>query len=181
MKFYSNLIELEKRARRNVRLGVRAHPTVFVADSASLSGRVVMGKNVSVWYGAVLRGDIESVFVGDETNIQDGAVLHVADRLPCRIGKRCTIGHKAIVHACTIQDECLIGMGSIVLDRCVVGKGSLVGAGSLVLQGMKIPPNSLVFGTPAQVIRPLTSSERRDLRHAAQRYVRLARIHLKRG
>jgi len=150
---------------------------VFVADGARLDGEVFLGEHASVWFNAVLRGDIAPVFVGEATNIQDAAVLHTADDLPCRIGNLCTIGHSAIVHACTVGDECLIGMGAIVLDESVIGPQCIIGAGALVTQRTKIPEGSLVYGSSARVIRALSREERKGIRGWADRYVELARTH----
>jgi carbonic anhydrase/acetyltransferase-like protein (isoleucine patch superfamily) len=169
--------EFEARVLGNLRSPPEVSRAAFIAPGAQVIGRVVLGKDSSIWYGAVLRGDIEAVYVGDETNIQDLAVLHNADDLPCRIGNRCTIGHSAIVHACTIGDECLIGMGAIILDGADVGAHCLVGAASMVKQNMKIPEGSLVFGSPAKVIRALTDREIEDLRISAERYKIQARLH----
>jgi len=119
----------------------------------------------------VLRGDINRIVVGHHTNIQDNAVLHLADDFPCLVGNRVTVGHGAIVHACNVGDEVLVGMGAVILDGAVIGKQSIIGAKALVTQGMKIPPGSLVLGAPAKVVRPLTKKERAKLKWWAQKYV----------
>jgi carbonic anhydrase/acetyltransferase-like protein (isoleucine patch superfamily) len=129
----------------------------------------------------VLRGDINRIVVGHHTNIQDNAVLHLADDFPCVLGNYVTVGHSAIVHACKIGDEVLVGMGAIVLDGAVVGRQSLIGAKALVTQGMKIPPGSLVLGAPAKVVRKLTAKERAGLKWWAQKYVDNAAYCLKHG
>ena len=129
---------------------------LFVAGSATVVGDVTLGANSSVFYGAVLRGDIGRIVVGEGSNIQDNAVVHLADDLDATIGAWCTIGHSAIVHACTIEDECLIGMGATVLDGARIGARSIVGANSLVPQRFTCPPGSMVYGSPAKVVRPLT-------------------------
>jgi gamma-carbonic anhydrase len=144
---------------------------VYLAQTAVVVGDVTLGEHSSVWYHAVLRGDINRIVVGHHTNIQDNAVLHLADDYPCLVGNYVTIGHSAVVHACTIGDECLIGMGAIVLDGAVVGEQSLIGARALVTQRMQIPPGSLVMGAPAKVIRALTADERAGLKHWAEKYV----------
>jgi carbonic anhydrase/acetyltransferase-like protein (isoleucine patch superfamily) len=144
-------------------------------------GDVSLGKGASVFYGAVLRGDINEIRVGEGTNIQDNAVVHLADDLGVRIGAWCTIGHGAIVHACTIGDECLVGMGATVLDGAVIGDRSLVGANSLVPQRFECPPGSLVYGSPARVVRPLTPLEQVGLRDQAEKYVGVARAHAARA
>lgn len=144
---------------------------VYIATTAVVIGDVTLGDASSVWYGAVLRGDINRIVVGHHTNVQDNAVLHLADDFPCVVGSWVTIGHSAIVHACTVGDECLIGMGATVLDGAVIGNQCLVGANTLVPQGMHVPPGSLVVGAPAVVKRPLTTTERSGLKHWAQKYV----------
>jgi carbonic anhydrase/acetyltransferase-like protein (isoleucine patch superfamily) len=149
----------------------------FIAANATIVGDVVLGRNSSVFYGAVLRGDISEIRVGEGTNIQDNAVVHLADDLGAHIGDWCTVGHGAIVHACRIGDECLIGMGATVLDGARIGAQSIVGANSLVTQGFKCPAGSLVYGSPARVVRPLTRAERRGLRAWARKYVGVARAH----
>jgi len=150
---------------------------LFVASNATLCGDVILGEDSSVFYGAVLRGDIAEIRVGKGTNIQDNAVVHLADDLGAFIGDYCTIGHAAIIHACTVEDECLIGMGATVLDGAVVGARSIVGANALVPQGMRIPPQSMVYGSPAKVIRPLRAEELAFLRQSAEKYIAVARAH----
>jgi carbonic anhydrase/acetyltransferase-like protein (isoleucine patch superfamily) len=149
----------------------------FVAANATVVGDVVLGRNSSVFYGAVLRGDINEIRVGEATNIQDNAVVHLADGLGAHIGAWCTVGHGAIVHACRIGDECLVGMGATVLDGARIGAQSIIGANSLVPQGFSCPPGSLVYGSPARVVRPLTRRERGGLRAWARKYVGVARAH----
>ena len=154
---------------------------LFVAGSATVVGDVTLGANSSVFYGAVLRGDIGRIVVGEGSNIQDNAVVHLADDLDATIGAWCTIGHSAIVHACTIEDECLIGMGATVLDGARIGARSIVGANSLVPQRFTCPPGSMVYGSPAKVVRPLTDAEQRSLRPWAEKYVAVATAHEARG
>jgi carbonic anhydrase/acetyltransferase-like protein (isoleucine patch superfamily) len=144
---------------------------VYIARSAVVLGDVTIGDYSSVWYNAVARGDINRIVVGHHTNIQDNAVLHLADEYPCLIGNYVTVGHTAIVHACTIGDECLVGMGAVVLDGAVVGEQCLIGARALVTQRMNIPPGSLVMGAPAKIVRALTAEERGGLKHWAEKYV----------
>lgn len=144
---------------------------VYLARTAVVIGDVRLGDHSSIWYGAVLRGDINYIEVGHHSNVQDNAVLHLADDYPCRVGNWVTIGHSAIVHACTIGDECLIGMGSTVLDGAVVGEQCLIGANALVTPGTRIPPGSMVLGSPAKVVRPLKPEERDGLKHWAEKYV----------
>jgi carbonic anhydrase/acetyltransferase-like protein (isoleucine patch superfamily) len=144
---------------------------VYIAKTAVVVGDVTLGDHSSVWYHAVLRGDINRIVVGHHTNIQDHAVLHLADDYACVLGNHVTVGHSAIVHACTVGDECLIGMGAVILDGAVIGEQSLIGARALVTQRMQIPPGSLVMGSPAKVVRALTAEERAGLKHWADKYV----------
>ena len=144
---------------------------VYIARGAVVLGDVTIGDHSSVWYNAVVRGDINRIVIGHHTNIQDNAVVHLADEYPCLMGNYVTVGHTAIVHACTIGDECLIGMGAVVLDGAVVGEQCLIGARALITQRMEIPPGSLVMGTPGRVVRALTPEERSGLKHWAEKYV----------
>src|SRR4051794_34867160 len=147
---------------------------VFMAPGAVVLGNVTLGDHSSVWFNAVLRGDINSIVVGHHTNVQDNAVLHLADDYGCVVGNYVTIGHSAIVHACAIGDAVLVGMGSTILDGAVIGEQSLIGANALVTQGTRIPAGSLVLGSPAKVVRQLTAEERRKLKGMAEKYVELA-------
>ena len=149
----------------------------FIHPDATVVGNVVLGERVSVWPGAVLRGDCAPITVGDESNIQDGVVLHVDDDAPCVIGKRVTVGHRAIVHGATIEDECLIGMGAIVLNHAVIGRGSLVGAGSVVPEGMNVPPGSVVLGIPAKVVRQADDAIRARIAWGAESYLHMQARH----
>lgn len=153
----------------------------FVAPSATILGDVVLGATSSVFYGAVLRADIHEIRVGEGTNIQDQAVVHLADEFGAHIGAWCTVGHRAIIHACTIGDECLVGMGATVLDGAEVGDRCLIGAHTLVPQGMSIPAGSLVYGSPARIIRALSAEEQAKLRTWAEKYVEVANAHAKLG
>ena len=150
---------------------------LFVAANATVCGDVSLGAQSSVFYGAVLRGDIARIIVGEGSNIQDNAVVHLADDLDAIIGAWCTIGHAAIIHACTIEDQCLIGMGATVLDGAVIGARSIVGANSLVPQKFRCPPGSMVYGSPAKVVRPLSSDEQAGLRKWSEKYVPVAQAH----
>jgi carbonic anhydrase/acetyltransferase-like protein (isoleucine patch superfamily) len=163
----SHLRRLETFLTKSPRLGAG----VYLASSAVVLGDVTLGEHSSVWFGAVLRGDINRIELGHHTNIQDNAVVHVADDYPCILGNWVTVGHTAIVHACTIGDECLIGMGATVLDGAEIGAQSIVGANALVTQRTKVPPGSLVLGSPAKVVRALTPGERAGLRWWADKYV----------
>jgi gamma-carbonic anhydrase len=152
---------------------------VFIAKTATVIGDVELGVHSSAWFGAVLRGDINRVVVGHHSNIQDNAVLHVADDFPCVVGNWVTVGHSAIVHACTVGDEVLVGMGAVILDGAIIGKQSLIGANALVTQNTKIPPGSLVLGAPAKVFRTLTKEERAGLKWWAEKYVANTAYYLK--
>ena len=152
---------------------------VFLAETSAVIGDVVIGDESSIWYAAVVRGDVMPIRIGKRTSIQDGAVIHVtSDRFGTIVGDDCTIGHAAIIHACTVEDFCLIGMGSILLDGAHVGRGSLIGAGALVTPGTVIPPNSLVLGSPAKVKREINDKEREQILYGAKHYVELARRYL---
>ena len=144
---------------------------VYIARGAAVLGDVTLGNYSSVWYNAVLRGDINRIVVGHHTNVQDNAVLHLADDFPCIIGNFVTIGHSAVVHACTVGDETLVGMGAVILDGTVIGRQCIIGAKALVTQGMKIPAGSLVLGAPAKVVRELSREERASLKAWAVKYV----------
>jgi gamma-carbonic anhydrase len=154
---------------------------VYIARGAVVLGDVTLGDYSSVWYNAVVRGDINRIVVGHHTNIQDNAVLHLADEYPCMVGNWVTVGHAAVVHACTVGDEVLVGMGAVILDGAVVGAQSLVGAGAVVTQGMQIPPGSLVLGAPAKLVRALTPGERAEMKGWAEKYVRNAAYCLQHG
>jgi carbonic anhydrase/acetyltransferase-like protein (isoleucine patch superfamily) len=152
---------------------------VFVAENAAVIGDVVIGEQSSIWYSTTVRGDVMPIRIGARTSIQDNTVIHVtSDFSGTIIGSDCTVGHSAIIHACTVEDFCLIGMGSILLDGARIGTGSLVGAGALVTPGTDIPPGSLVIGSPAKVKRPLNDKEREQIRYGAAHYVELARAYL---
>lgn len=150
---------------------------LWVATNATVVGDVTLGARASVFYGAVLRGDIARIVVGEGSNIQDNAVVHLADDLDAVIGNWCTIGHAAIVHACTIGDECLIGMGATILDGAVIGERSIVGAGAVVTPRMVVPPGSMVLGTPAKVVRALSAEEQAGLKGWAEKYLSVAAAH----
>jgi len=154
---------------------------VYIARTAVVFGDVTLGDHSSVWYNAVLRGDINRIVIGQNTNIQDNAVVHLADEFPCLIGDWVTVGHSAVVHACTVGDECLIGMGAVLLDGSVIGPQCLIGANALVTPGTNIPEGSMVLGSPAKIVRPLKPEERQSLRKWAEKYVQNAAYCLKNG
>jgi gamma-carbonic anhydrase len=146
--------------------------SALVVESAQIIGDVTIGEESSVWFNAVIRGDVNHILIGKHSNIQDGCVLHVARRtLPLIVGDEVTVGHNVILHACVIGSQCLIGMGAIVMDGAEIGEKSIVGAGALVTPGTKIPPGSLVVGSPARVKRELTENEIRGIRESAANYV----------
>ena len=152
---------------------------VLVAPGAALVGDVRLADDVSIWWGAVLRGDLAPIRVGARTNIQDGTVMHVADGTPCTVGEEVVVGHRAMLHACRIEDGCLIGMQATILDDAVIGRGSVVGAGALVTQRTIVPPRSLVLGAPARGVRALTEEDEAFHRAAAAKYVRLKENYLR--
>ncbi|QYM79624.1 gamma carbonic anhydrase family protein [Horticoccus luteus] len=170
-------MHLQERLARHLGRTPETAAALFVAANATIHGDVVLGRQSSVFYGAVLRGDIHEIRVGEGTNIQDNAVVHLADDYGAYIGAWSTIGHAAIIHACTIGDECLIGMGATVLDGARIGARSIVGANSLVPQRFECPPGSMVYGSPAKVVRALSEDEQRGLRRWAEKYIEVAKAH----
>lgn len=142
-----------------------------------MSGRVTLGPRVSIWPTAVLRADTDTIDIGEDSNVQDGTVVHVDHGVPTRIGCRVAIGHRAIVHGATIEDDVLIGMGSILLNRVRVGSGSIIGAGAVCPEGMQVPPNSLVLGVPGRVVRETTPEERERIRLTVAAYIALQGEH----
>src|SRR5881398_484284 len=151
--------------------GPTIHSSAWVVPGATVLGDVVLEEESSVWYGAALRGDINRIIIGPRSNVQDNAVVHVDTNYPTTVGELVTVGHTAIVHACTIDDEVLIGMGAIILDGAEIGARSIIGANALVTLGTKIPPGSLVLGSPAKVRRALTPEEQKDIARWAWSYV----------
>ncbi len=154
-------------------LPVSAH----VADEATLIGRIQLGEDVSIWPGAILRAEDEWIRIGDASNIQDGAVLHVDPGFPLTIGARVTVGHQAMLHGCTIEDGALVGIQAVVLNGAVIGRESLVGAGAVVTEGKVFPPRSLILGAPAKVVRTLDDGALAGLQYAADTYLRKGRLH----
>ncbi|MFD3156050.1 gamma carbonic anhydrase family protein [Haloimpatiens sp. FM7330] len=153
--------------------------STFIAESADVIGDVTIEKNVSIWFGAVLRGDSNIICVGENTNIQDNTVVHVdSGKYPTIIGNNITIGHNAIIHGCKINDNVLIGMGTIILNGAEIGKNTIVGAGSLVTQNKKIPEGVLCLGSPAKVVRKLTQEEIKSIQESVDHYVKLSKEYL---
>lgn len=153
----------------------------FVAANATVLGDVTLGPKSSVWYGCILRGDINSIEIGEGSNVQDGTIVHLADNYGVKVGDYTTIGHAAIIHACEIGNECLIGMGATVLDGAKIGDQCIVGANTLVTQRFVAPPGSMILGSPAKVARPLTEAERAGLRRWAEKYISVAGAHAARA
>jgi carbonic anhydrase/acetyltransferase-like protein (isoleucine patch superfamily) len=157
------------------------HDSAFVAPGAQVIGDVTLAEESSVWFQAVLRGDINRIVIGPRSNVQDGAVVHLADDYGTFVGELVTVGHKAILHACTIADEVLVGMGAIVLDGAEIGARSIIGASALVTGGTKVPPGSLVLGSPAKVVRTLSLEEQAGIKIWAEKYVALSRAYRERS
>ena len=157
----------------------RIHPTVFVADGAKIVGNVEIGEQSSVWFNAVIRGDIYPIRIGKRTSIQDGCVLHVRKGLSVIVGDDVTCGHGVQAHGCTIEDLCLLGIGCVVLDGATVGRGSVIAAGAVVPPGMSVPPHSLVMGVPGKVVKDLGPGSEEDNRRVAENYVGYAKGYLR--
>jgi carbonic anhydrase/acetyltransferase-like protein (isoleucine patch superfamily) len=153
------------------------HPDAFVAPNATVLGDVTVEKDASIWYGCVVRGDLEPVTIGQASNIQDLTIIHTDEKLPALIGARVGVGHRSLLHGCVIEDDCLIGMGAILLSGSVIGAGSVVAAGALVTEGTRIPQGSLVMGAPARVVRSVDDELRRRIQHTANEYIAFARAH----
>jgi carbonic anhydrase/acetyltransferase-like protein (isoleucine patch superfamily) len=153
------------------------HPSAFVHPGAFVIGEVTLGARVSVWPTAVLRGDTAAIVVGEDSNVQDGTIVHVDHGVPCTIGARVGIGHRAIIHGATVEHDSLIGMGAILLNTVVVGKGSIIGAGAVCPERMIIPPNSLVLGVPGRVVRQTTDAERERIARTVRSYLELQAEH----
>jgi carbonic anhydrase/acetyltransferase-like protein (isoleucine patch superfamily) len=153
------------------------HPSAFIARGAVVMGDVTLGHDASVWYGAVLRGDMAPIVIGAETNLQDGTVVHVDEGEPCTIGRRVGVGHRVILHGCTVEEECLIGMGSILLNGVRIGTGSVVAAGAVIPEGMQVPARSLVMGVPGRIVRPVDAALAKRISATWSHYVEQARAH----
>lgn len=152
-------------------------PTAFIHPTAVVLGDVTLGKRVSVWPTAVLRGDSDVIVIGDDSNVQDGSVIHADEGIPTHIGNRVAIGHRAIVHGATIDDDVLIAMGAVLLNGVRVGTGSIIGAGAVLPEGKRIPENSLVIGVPGRIVRQTTGEERERIRRTVDAYLELAQQH----
>jgi len=160
-------------------LSPKIDSSAWIAPGAAVIGDVKIGKDCSIWFGTVIRGDVHKIEIGDRVSVQDLSMIHVthykksdkSDGSPTIIGNDVTIGHKVMLHGCTIEDACLIGMSATILDDAVIGKESIVGAGALVTKGKKFPPRSLILGSPAKVVRELTDDEVKELYDSAKRYV----------
>lgn len=153
------------------------HPSCFIAPGAILIGAVVMGAESSVWYQCVLRADVSSITIGERTNIQDGTIIHADPGYPTMIGNDVTVGHGVVVHGAVVEDGCLIGIRATLLNGCRIGAGSMVGAGAVVTESMVVPPNSLVLGVPAKVVRPVSEQQAARTQRGAAGYVRFAKAH----
>lgn len=152
-------------------------PSAYFAPGAIVLGDVRIGRGSSVWYYSVIRGDTERIEIGDESNIQDFTMVHADPGVPCLVGNRVTIGHRVILHGCVVEDDCLIGMGAILLNHVRVGRGSVVGAGALLPEGVQVPEGSVVMGTPARVVRPVDEGLRRRIEHSWRHYVEQSNRH----
>ena len=168
---------LEERLNQYLNTDPKIDPSAYIAEGATVIGAVDLKRDVSIWHSAVLRGDINSITIDEGSNIQDGSVVHLADDFGVSIGKYVTVGHSAVIHACTIQDECLIGMNATILDGAIIGKQSIIGANALITKGTQIPEGSLVLGSPAKVVRTLTEEERLSIKPWAEKYVITAQFH----
>src|SRR6266849_429299 len=156
----------------------RIAASAYIDPSAQVIGDVVVGERSSIWPNVTVRGDVNSIRIGDETNIQDNSVLHCdAGLFPLHIGNRVTVGHLAMLHGCSIQDECLIGIGAVILNGAKIGTGSVIAAGAVVPEGSEVPAGSMVMGVPAKVKRPLSEEERERFRQNARHYVEAAQIY----
>lgn len=155
--------------------------SAYIAPGAVVLGEVTIGQNSSVWFNAVIRGDTAPIHIGADTNVQDGCILHADADFPCSLGNRVTLGHAAIVHGATVEDDCLIGMRAVVMNGAVIGRGSVVAVGSVVTEGTIVPPGSVAMGQPAKVKREVTERDVERIRHAAEHYVAAAKVYRERA
>lgn len=152
-------------------------PSAFIAPTAVVMGDVTLGARASVWYASVLRGDMAPITIGADTNIQDGTIIHVDEGVPCTIGERVGVGHRVILHGCTVEDDSLIGMGSILLNHVRIGRGSVVAAGAVVPEGVDVPPGSLVMGVPGRIVRAVDAALSARIDATWRHYVEQAKAH----
>jgi carbonic anhydrase/acetyltransferase-like protein (isoleucine patch superfamily) len=153
------------------------HPTAYIAPGAVVLGDVTLGRDASIWYNCVVRGDMAPIAIGESTNIQDLSMVHVDEGVPCTVGARVGVGHRVILHGCTVEDDSLIGMGAVLLNGVVVGRGSVIGAGAVLPEGLVVPPESVVLGMPARVVRPVDPALAARVRRTWEHYVEEARRH----
>ncbi|MGB0371134.1 MAG: gamma carbonic anhydrase family protein [Opitutales bacterium] len=170
-------MDVQERLAKYLSQDPQIDPTAFAHPNATLIGAVTMEAKSSVWPGVVVRADINPIHIGEGSNVQDGSVLHLSDDYGVQIGNYVTIGHMAMIHACTIEDECLIGMHATVLDGAVIGKNSIVGAGALVTKGKAFEPGSMILGSPAKCVRKLTEEEQAGIRYWAEKYIEVSKAH----
>ena len=157
----------------------RINKNTYISESVDIIGKVNVEENVNIWFGTRLRGDMNNIIIGENNNIQENSVVHVDINSPCIIGKNVTIGHGTIIHGCSISDNVLVGMGSIILNNAKIGKNTIIGAGSLVTQGKEFPEGVLILGNPAKVIRQLTEAEIESIQRSADNYVSLSKKYKK--
>jgi carbonic anhydrase/acetyltransferase-like protein (isoleucine patch superfamily) len=155
----------------------KIHPSAFVAATAAVMGDVTLGEDASIWYGAVLRGDMAPIVIGGQSNIQDGTIVHVDEGVACSVGRRVGVGHRVILHGCIVEDDCLIAMGSVLLNGVRIGAGSVVAAGAVIPEGMQVPAGSLVMGVPGRIVRPVDPALARRVAATWSHYVEQARAH----
>jgi carbonic anhydrase/acetyltransferase-like protein (isoleucine patch superfamily) len=153
------------------------HPSAFIAPTAAVMGDVTVGQDASIWYHTVLRGDMAPIVIGAQSNIQDGTIVHVDEGIPCTVGQRVAVGHRVILHGCTVGDDSLIAMGSVLLNGVSIGSGSVVAAGAVVPEGMQVPPKSLVMGVPGRIIRSVDAALAARVQATWSHYVDEARAH----
>lgn len=178
--YFIKVMTIEERLSTFLDQRPQIEESTYVAKGAIVIGAVSLGHNSSVWHNAVLRGDINTIEIGEGSNVQDGTVIHLADDFGVKIGSYVTIGHSAIIHACEIGNECLVGMRATILDGALIGAQSIVGAGAVVTKDTQIPEGSLVLGVPAKVVRSLSDEERAKLKGLAEKYVNVSRGHKQR-
>lgn len=170
---------LESRLEQFFEKSPQIDPSAYIAKEATVVGDVHIGAKASIWPNAVLRADINTIEIGEGSNIQDGSIIHLSNDCPTKVGRYVTVGHMAILHGCTVQDGCLIGMRATIMDNAEIGEGSIVAAGSLVLSGTIIPPGSMVMGSPAKVVRTLSGDEQEEIQGWAQKYIEVAKAYRK--